>query len=286
MTTKPPNPDATRLLAILGQHRDFMHPDAIAAFQELADDMRGPSKPPNLPSEEIAVTQADREAAAAQIDREHGRRDFTEEQGMRSGEADDHPLVQAFARHRLAHSPSPPSLDVEREAQWQMLDQVLSMLNGLDIPENMTADQMRRKIYGEVHSMRPARPHPEPELPGEVADLLDKWPLILGDLQAEGVRQHGQATMLGRLLHHSHDLIEALLTRLAGDKGEGEALVREALGGYSLNDGTLEESLTNFVGNLDYYAALDIGEAIKREYATAAAVIRALAALQNERKIP
>lgn len=44
----------------------------------------------------------------------------------------------------------------EAAAQWRAFDQVLSMLNGLHV-DGLTADEMRRKIYGEVISMRPIR---------------------------------------------------------------------------------------------------------------------------------
>lgn len=40
--------------------------------------------------------------------------------------------------------------------QWRAFDRVLMMLNGLDVPDSMTADGMRRKIFGEVMSMQPS----------------------------------------------------------------------------------------------------------------------------------
>lgn len=44
---------------------------------------------------------------------------------------------------------------VARQGSWQAFDQVLCLLNSLDVPADMTADQMRRKIYGLVHGLRP-----------------------------------------------------------------------------------------------------------------------------------
>jgi hypothetical protein len=52
--------------------------------------------------EAVEVTQEDREAGAALITRLHGSADYVQEQGFRSGESDDHPTIQAFARHRIA----------------------------------------------------------------------------------------------------------------------------------------------------------------------------------------
>ena len=44
---------------------------------------------------------------------------------------------------------------VYNRAQWDAFDRVLMLLNGLDVPDNMTADQMRRRIYGLVIEMVP-----------------------------------------------------------------------------------------------------------------------------------
>lgn len=38
---------------------------------------------------------------------------------------------------------------------WAALDDVLNMINGMTTEDDITQDQMRRKIYGEVMSMSP-----------------------------------------------------------------------------------------------------------------------------------
>lgn len=43
----------------------------------------------------------------------------------------------------------------QRLGQWKAFDRVLMMLNSLTPEDKETADQMRRRIYGEVVSMTP-----------------------------------------------------------------------------------------------------------------------------------
>jgi len=70
-----------------------------------------PDTPHPEPTPEVAATRDDREAAAAYCDGQPFACD------MRVGQLDDHPLVQAFARHRLATPPadSTPAPTGERE---------------------------------------------------------------------------------------------------------------------------------------------------------------------------
>ncbi len=52
------------------------------------------------------------------------------------------------------------SLDVPSyfRGYWAALDTVLNKLNSMTTEENITQDQMRRRVYGEVMSMRPKIP--------------------------------------------------------------------------------------------------------------------------------
>lgn len=78
---------------------------------------------PTIP---VAVTQADREAAAS-----YGRYRIYSglgADGIAAGRADRDDLVQAFARHRLAHQPNPLAAEVKiaRQREVQMLGAALS----------------------------------------------------------------------------------------------------------------------------------------------------------------
>jgi hypothetical protein len=80
------------------------------------------------PSETVPVTQADREAAAAWakwlIDAEdiYGGRDpffaASFPASLYAGVFDDHDLAQAFAKHRIAHTPQPAAGVEELPSDW------------------------------------------------------------------------------------------------------------------------------------------------------------------------
>lgn len=82
------------------------------------------------------------------------------------------------------------------------------------------------------------------------------------------------------------NIIEALSPTPPPAVGDEEEEVRNALGGYSLKDGTLADSLSNFIGNLDVSAEVVDRHHLRscaEEIERAVAVIKALAFARHRR---
>lgn len=56
---------------------------------------------------------------------------------------------------------------VER-AQWEAFEKMMAALNGIE--DGLTADQMRRRLYGEIHALRPTKAESLPSLLESEAD--------------------------------------------------------------------------------------------------------------------
>lgn len=77
--------------------------------------------PDQTPAVPVEVTQADRDAAADFLIEDRGAKpNGAAVLAFRDGQEDTHHFVQAFARHRLAHSPTAPG--VPRVAGEAMVD--------------------------------------------------------------------------------------------------------------------------------------------------------------------
>lgn len=71
----------------------------------------------------MTVTQADRDAAANAVQAYRDQKNGNWQQRIRDGQCDDGEMVQAFARHRLAHTAGEPASDLV-EAATEALRQI------------------------------------------------------------------------------------------------------------------------------------------------------------------
>lgn len=76
------------------------------------------------PAQGVEVTQADREAAKSLLGRDDSGPSWW---SIDSGNADSDPLVQAFARHRIAHS-TPPAQPEDGSGEVERLREALAYI--------------------------------------------------------------------------------------------------------------------------------------------------------------
>jgi len=141
-------------LALSGIERDVrvseLTDDEIASLAATLSRPTEVSDRTSVSRKPVEVTQADREAAA---DYEEHFPPHMGGQVFRDGVADDHPLVQAFAKHRLA-SRTPPVSDRDGE-----VERVVSALH----PAWFATDYNHRQAQRAVRAALAALPHPERE---------------------------------------------------------------------------------------------------------------------------
>jgi hypothetical protein len=104
--------------------------------------------------ERVEAIQADRDAAAAYIRQMLGAHADGFASRVRDGHADDEPIVQAFARHRLAHERRPsPEVSEERALIDALCDFALGRVN-----LSMTAELRARieALHTRAHPDTPA----------------------------------------------------------------------------------------------------------------------------------
>lgn len=102
------------------------------------------------PLVELARNQAFDEAALVAANWNPGRCDRVTEDGI------------AEAIRGLKSAP-PPLAGDERLAEWRAFEKMMSALNGIE--DGLSADQMRRRLYGEIHALRPSTPRTLPTPP-------------------------------------------------------------------------------------------------------------------------
>ena len=77
-------------------------------------------------------------------------------------------------------TPPPPAPD-EQRAEWRAFDKMMAALNGIE--DGLSADEMRRRLYGEIHALRPSTPRPDERLRKAL-----EWALPLAESALEAHR--------------------------------------------------------------------------------------------------
>lgn len=151
------------------------------------------------------------------------------------------------------------SATVPREATAEMIDQLRTTYRQWQLVGYPEGAGTLFKEAADMLAALDAAPQSEPALVAQIGKLLGDDPICGGRVSGDTV-----------------DAIAALVAPRSEGAGDEDA-VREALGSYSLKEGTLAQSLEGFVGNLNYYGELEnLGESVRREFKVAANVIAAL----------
>ena len=194
---------------------------------------------------DLTVLPCDREAAGSAWVRAFGKSHIEDKiMDVFEGRSDDHPLVQAFARHRIANTPAPASADLREELDeanrevlaliesiwraeyrrsapdWQPLPDIVGRISQLD---NMYAgvraqrDQARHNLsaislaQSEQLAERNAR---IVELEAGLSDARHNASIIF----REGGKKHFTKTRIGHLAYEIIHVIDAVFKATPNDQ--------------------------------------------------------------------